>query len=57
MRKATRAAEIALLEGRDEAPTALGHALRRLRAEQAGGPARVVTWASCLVSPPPGLEP
>jgi len=48
--------EAALDCGRDQEPTALGHALRRVRSEQTGGPRRVVAWKSCLLPPPPGQE-
>jgi hypothetical protein len=53
-REMTELVDGALARHWDDAPTALGHALRRLRAERAGFPDRVVAWQSCLVSPPPG---
>ena len=49
------AVDAALASGLDTEPSALGHALRRLRAERAGAPQLVVAWESCLLPPPPTL--
>ncbi|MCZ4121076.1 hypothetical protein [Streptomyces sp. H39-S7] len=50
------AVDAALAAGLDAEPSALGYALRRLKAERGGAPQRVVAWESCLLPPPPALE-